>query len=38
MISNAAYNKKPNKHQQVVKERSEEMVAQFRIGVDPNFG
>jgi hypothetical protein len=38
MISNAAYIKKLNKSQKVAKNLSPEMVAQFRIGVVPNFG
>jgi hypothetical protein len=38
MISNAAYTRKPNKNQKVVKEGSSKMVSQFGIRVVPYFG
>jgi hypothetical protein len=38
MISNAAYIKKLNKSQKVVKEGSAKIVVQFWIGVVPYFG
>jgi hypothetical protein len=38
MISNTAYIQKVNKSQEVVKEGSAKMAAQFRIGMVPYFG
>jgi hypothetical protein len=38
MISNASYIQKPNKSQEVVREESGKMVAQFPAGVVHYFG